>query len=135
MRATGKGFTLLELMVALLIATLMLTLLPFARDHILPSRRLALAAEQLQETLRFDRRQAEHERKVITLPVDLKQTVQLTSLDAGIQVQWTPAEGSSAAIQFFPDGSATPGRFILTLGQLQNSIQLHALTGRLEAIP
>jgi general secretion pathway protein H len=137
MWATGRGFTLLELLVVLVIASLMTLALPFARDRIVPARRLSLATERVVALLRSDRDQARRDGQTVPFVADSDASGVLhpARVPAEVSVTWTPALGADSALRFFADGTATPGTLRLTLGQREQVIYIHGLTARVESEP
>jgi prepilin-type N-terminal cleavage/methylation domain-containing protein len=134
MWATGRGFTLLELLVVLVIASLMTLAFPFARDRVVPARKLSLATEQVIGLLRSDRELARREGTTIefTADRDTSGAWHPPHVAPEISIRWIPATGADTALRFFSDGTATPGKLQLALNQRQQLIRIQALSGRVE---
>jgi general secretion pathway protein H len=145
---TSRGFTLVELLVALAIVTLLAAMLS---PMLLPSpgRTLNAAAGELVVTLREARRQAQATQARQRVVVDtearrygIASTGQWRDLPEGGSAELTTARSllsddeTRGAIEFFPDGSSSGGRVVLGLDGHATQIDIAWLTGqvRLSAV-
>jgi general secretion pathway protein H len=139
MSVTGKGFTLLELLIVLAILTLLVAAMPLAMDQVFPRQRLRVIAQDLAVTLRDLRSRA--------VDTQSETTFQLAPDGGGWRSDTEPATTrwptfitatltSSTAlaqseIRFFPDGSSSGGVLNLALNDRQERVRVSALTGRI----
>lgn len=135
----NNGFTLIELLVALTIMVLIAAAVPIALGHLLPGRRVAVAADRLTSDLRW--LQAES--------ILAKAPGQLTVLPDGYRMEVGPRRQNVAlagsmhiqlraradhrelrSLTFFPDGTAAPA--VLSIADSGRSVDLEIgmLTGR-----
>jgi general secretion pathway protein H len=142
----SRGFTLLELMVVLVIATLMIALVPPMLSGLGGFLDLKGAARQLAAGLRSARNEAVLTRREAVLTVDLEQRV--FSLTGGAREYSLPEKGeiklftaeseleeeTRGSIRFFPDGSSTGGRIMLTDGRGGYVVNVDWLTGRIKIV-
>jgi general secretion pathway protein H len=121
----SSGFTLLELLVVLLIASLVVGLIPPLFSAAVPGARLKGAARDLAITLRETRNQAiirnremdvvlnletaqySTEGRTETLPGDVTLTVKPAAAESGLSFP------EQRRVRFYPDGSATSTRITL----------------------
>jgi general secretion pathway protein H len=142
--STQGGFTLLEILVVLVIATLLFTLIPPLFSGALPSVRLKGAARDLVVVMRDVRSQA-----IIT---NTEQTIYLdteaqayhvgsgkpSSLPEGITITMQPhaeetrLETRQPYLRFFPDGSSSGGLFILQDSSRSYQLDVDWLTGAIQ---
>jgi general secretion pathway protein H len=138
------GFTLLEILVVLVIATLLFTLIPPLFSGALPGVKLKGAARDLAVVMRDVRSQA-----IIT---NTEQTIHLdteaqayhvgsgkpAALPEGITItmqphaQETGLEATQPYLRFFPDGSSSGGQFILQGGSHSYQLDVDWLTGSIQ---
>jgi general secretion pathway protein H len=143
-RPTSCGFTLVELLVALSIVTLLAAMLT---PMLLPSpgRTLNQAAGDLIVTLREARRQAQSTQARQQVVVDteanrygIASTGRWRDLPEGGTAELTTARSllsndrTRGAIEFFPDGSSTGGRILLGLDGHAAQVDIAWLTGRIQ---
>jgi len=141
-RMTGeKGFTLIELVVALAVAALLLAIvLPFGlhrRGH----DELASGAREIAGALRLARSQAILVNRPASFVVDIENgfwrppgATAARAVPAGSRISLFTAQeeqrsASTGAIRFFPDGSSTGGGVALSLGSERYDILVDWLTG------
>lgn len=136
-----RGFTLLELMVALAIAALLVVSMPFAVVKAYDSMQYRAAVRNVLTGLKYARLEA------MRLGRDVAFQVELESREYGVegrlerypeqvelQLLVADSEGAatSAAIRFYPDGSSTGGLIdILRPGGSGVRIQVDWLLGRI----
>jgi len=137
-----RGFTLLEIMVALVIAVAAYALVagvifrgPSQYDLKTSARQLAAALRQAQSTAMATRRDT-----TLTLDVDTREFAvtgesQPHKLPEGLELKLFTAQSEvendkRAAIRFYPDGSSTGGRITVALGERKYLVDVDWLTGR-----
>ena len=137
-----RGFTLLELLVALSIAALLMAITPPLISSVFPGVQLKGAARELAAALRYahDRAIVQQEESIVSLDVeDRKYTVsgrkRVYSLPEKIELSLYTAlseqtDSTTAAIRFYPDGSSTGGGVTLSYGERAYRIDIDWLTGR-----
>lgn len=141
-RRLGRGFTLVELLVVLAIAGLMLALTPPLIGAALPGVELKGAARRTAAALRLTREIAIAEGRPAAWVLDLSHrryrldgSSRGGRLPAGVELQLTAAEAEllddeRGAIRFFPDGSSTGGRVVLSRDGRGYQVGVNWLTGR-----
>lgn len=143
MRGRVPGFTLAETLVVLVIIGLVLALVPPLLTKGMPSLRLKNAVRDVSSGLRLARTEAlrrgtqtvfelDTEARLLRVPAAGKQR----ELPQDIVVRVTTVEEeivdeSTAAFRFFPDGSATGGNIMLSVGDLGFRVTVDWLTGRI----
>ena len=146
-RSLGQGFTLLELLVVLALATLLIALVPPLISAALPGVELKSSARKVAAGLRLAREEAIRHGRDVAMIVDLEDhsyqvegTFRRVVLPKGVELSLVVAENEMGsdqrgAIRFFPDGGSTGGR--VTLARSGSGWQIGAqwLTGRVEIIP
>jgi general secretion pathway protein H len=141
MSATGKGFTLLELLVVLAILTLLVSSMPFAADRLFPRQRLRATATEIAVTLRDLRQRAELEGTPAAFKLVESGQAWQTSGEAqsarfprGLAARLIPATpGDLTELRFFPDGSSTGGTITLTLADRKALVRVSPMTSRIRA--
>ncbi len=141
MLLTQRGFTLLELIVALAIMAFVatLTLPTFSRRP--GALEAAAAARDLASTLRYARSRAVAFNRPTEVIIDpgrgLYQSTEASAraVAQGLQLAFdTPQEEKGARgqarIRFFPDGSSTGGRVALSAQELRYEVWVRWLDGR-----
>jgi type II secretion system protein H len=149
---SGRGFTLLELMVVMAILVMMATLFPFALNRALPSRRVATTTERLVSMVR----EAQSTSLVSGRPVTLQlQGHGLTAVAQGpssttassdkehslsfpqsTEVSMTDPDGRAlTALVVYPDGSSQGGRFEVQDTGHRGTVLVSAVTGRVSLKP
>lgn len=142
-RVSKQGFTLVELLVVLAIAGLMLSLTPPLISAAMPGVELKAAARRTAGALRLTRELAiaSGEEQAWLLNIDTNSYRVAGSgrdgrLPTGIDLQLVAAEQEmrsthEGGIRFFPDGSSTGGRVILSRAQRGYQVGVNWLTGRI----
>ena len=137
------GFTLLEILVVLVIATFLFTLIPPLFSGALPGVRLKGTARDLVVVLRDTRSQAIISNSEQTLHLDReKQGYRIgegkhTTLPEGISLRMqahadeTGLDATQQSIRFFPDGSSSGGQIILQGGSRSFLLDVDWLTGNI----
>ncbi len=141
MAMDAKGFTLLELVVALAIAALLVAIvMPLGlhrRDH----DALASSAHDIAAALRLARSRAIVANRPATFVVDVENGFYRPAgasaarpVPTGSHIALYTAEeeqlsGTAGAIRFYPDGSSTGGGIALSLGRDRYDILVDWLTG------
>ena len=142
-RVGQRGFTLIELIVVLAVAALLMAAVPGLFSAAYPGVELKSAARRTAATLRLARASAIRGGRESVLLVDLAaHRLELAgyralTLPAGVAVKLETAnreliDAQQGRIRFFPDGSSTGGRIILSRGHQGYQIGVTWLTGRIE---
>jgi general secretion pathway protein H len=141
------GFTLLELLVVLALATLLIAIVPPLVGSAIPGVELKASARRVAAGLRLAREAAirsgsdaaftldlEKRRfevdggyRPVTLPDDLD-----LKLEAAESQMQSPQVG---AVRFYPDGSSTGGRIVVARGDHGYQVGVQWLTGRIRLAP
>ena len=141
---TQGGFTLLEILVVLVIATLLFTLIPPLFSGALPGVKLKGAARDLAVTMRDVRSQAIITNTEQTIHLDMEaQAYQVGSgkpaaLPEGITITMQPHTEETGLgttqpyLRFFPDGSSSGGQFILQDSSRSYQLDVDWLTGAIQ---
>ncbi|UTW12180.1 GspH/FimT family pseudopilin [Marinobacterium rhizophilum] len=151
--AAQAGFTLLELLVVLVLATLMLSLVVPRFAAVVPGVELKSTAQKTASLLRYARSRAMAESRLIALsldrqthglrlsgrdePVPLPDTLSLSLSDAGglalgNEILMPLDLGASApapSIRFYPDGGSSGGSLLLSGPSGRYRIEVDWLTG------
>jgi general secretion pathway protein H len=141
MLLTQRGFTLLELIVALAIMAFLAALTLPSTSRRPGALEVAAAARELASTLRYARSRAVAFNRPTEVIIDarrgLYQSTEATprAVAQGLQLAFeTPQEQRSARgqakIRFFPDGSSTGGRIALSAQGLRYDVWVRWLDGR-----
>ncbi len=143
----SRGFTLLELLVVLMLASVLLTLTLPAVNASIAGLELTRATRELASALRTVRMQAMVSRHAQTLLLDVAQrhyrfshSPHIYALPTSLELHLWTAQSESrgaavAGITFFPDGSATGGRITIQHGTQQRMINVRWLTGQIQIRP
>ncbi len=141
------GFTLLELLVVLSIATLLLTVVPPMLGNVIDSSQVKSASRHLAAGLKTARSKAISTQEEVSVAVNVKshsfsllekkKQLQLPkgtriSLDTAKSEQLSDTEG---AFRFFSDGSSTGGRITLAYDPVTSFIDINWLTGKVTISP
>jgi general secretion pathway protein H len=138
----NRGFTLLEVLVALALLAMIYALVPPMINVGGSTAELKAGARQVAAGLRKARSQAIVTRGEATLTVDvdgrrfwLSGEDKPRSLPRQADINVFTAEGevadpSTAAIRFYPDGSSTGGRVTLAMGERKFHVDVDWLTGQ-----
>lgn len=140
-RRAPTGFTLIELLIVVtLLAALSAVLAPLLTAS--PTRTLHAAAGEVATALRETRRQARASQARRRLLIDtgagqfgIEGTRRWHALPGNMVVQLTTGRSlltgqSSGGIDYFPDGSSTGGRIVLSLADHALQVDVEWLTGR-----
>ena len=137
-----SGFSLIELLVVLLIATLIMTVTPPMLSSAMPGLQLKSTARQLAAGLRYARDRAVAGRSEVKLTVDLEaRSVSVTHRKDGISIPddleislVTAAseleDETLGHIRFYPDGTSTGGRVTVSYRGNGYAVDVDWLTGR-----
>lgn len=140
-RAGQRGFTLLELLVALVIGVLLVALVPPLLSGMSGAAELRGAARQLAAGLRLARNQAVTGQREAALTLDLTQhrfavtgDAREIALPSGVALHLYTAQSelldqATGNIRFFPDGSSTGGAITVSGPKLAYRVNVDWLTG------
>jgi len=143
-RCATAGFTLLEILVVLSIASLMLTLVPLAFSGSVDLVRSKGAARELVATLQYARSRAVARNRIVDVDLDAgtgRYVVgaggAVRDLPGGVRLILVEVDGSGddsqhGRIRFFPDGSSSGGQLRLEDGVRRFHIAVHWLLGRVD---
>ena len=143
MRRRARGFTLVELLVVMAIAAVVMTAVPTLFSAAFPGLEMKSAARRTAATLRLARESAIRRGEETTVLVDLEQHrltlagYRALSLPERLSLRLDAASSElideqRGAIRFFPDGSSTGGRLVLSYNGHGYQIGVIWLTGRIE---
>lgn len=142
-KTSSGGFTLVELLMVLAIAGLMMSLTPPLISAVMPGVELKAAARRTAGALRITRERAissgQDQAWVVNIEdnrYQIADTKRDGRLPAGIRLQLVAAEqemrsDNQGGIRFFPDGSSTGGRLVLSRGDSGYQVGVNWLTGRI----
>lgn len=140
-----RGFTLLELMVVMVIATVLLGMVSPRLFAVLPGVELKTSAQNVAAMLRLARSQSIAEGKVIALEYDEFAGLSMTGREQpfkwseGIKLELQVAQKQLQpliiteqvkAIYFYPDGSSSGGILVISSDAGEYRISVHWLTGK-----
>lgn len=139
------GFTLTELLVALVVLGLAIALIAPMLFRNAPGRELRHAVEIFESAARMARTEARLTGRDTLLRVDVNDrnlTIlpggHVFHLSRGIELRATVADqeldGNIASVRFFPEGATTGGTFLLTLQENERAIRISWLTGQTERL-
>lgn len=128
----GRGFSLLELLVVLLIVSMSITALAAALPALRSGPAVELAAGRLGSAMKAARTRAIAGERIVTLVIDAGSRQLRTGRGAPEALPRTVAirPRTRMMIRFFPNGSADPASVRLVEAQRQIRIELSPLTGR-----
>ena len=142
MRGRGEGFTLLELIVVLALATIIYAVVlsvPFGKAS---AGDLKAAARTLAAGLRTVQSQAMASRRDALLTLDVEAREYVLTGDPVVRklpdridlklytAQSEVASAQKASIRFYPDGSSTGGRITVYSGERKYLVDVDWITGR-----
>lgn len=139
----GKGFTLLEMLIVLVIMSLLMTLVPPLFSNALPSLRLKTVVNDLSQDLNYIRDIAILKGKKTLVVIDpeagtyaseAKDRGEQQSISNDIKVATShialrDVEDKNPVIAFFADGSSSGGIITLSRGERTYSIIVDWITG------
>lgn len=142
-RLKPRGFTLVELLVVMAIAALMMTAVPTLYSAAFPGLEMKSVARRTAATLRLAResaiRQGEDKAVVVDLAAHRLQLdgYRSLTLPKRLSVSFEGAtqemlDEQRGAVRFFPDGSSTGGRILLSYKGHGYQVGVTWLTGRIE---
>ena len=143
----SRGFTLLELLVVLAIAALLLAVAPPLITAAIPGAELKASARRVAAGLRLAREEAIRTGHDIAFTLDLEThsfevdgRFRRGKLPKGLDLKLEAAETEMldehrGAVRFFPDGSSTGGRVILSRHDAGYQVGVQWLTGRIRTAP
>lgn len=143
----SPGFTLLELLVVLAIATLLLAITPPLLTAAIPGAELKASARRVASGLRLAREEAIRSGRDVAFTLDLEtRTFEVDDrfrkekLPGDLELKLEAAETEMlddyrGAVRFYPDGSSTGGRVILALEDRGYQVGVQWLTGRILVTP
>lgn len=141
-----RGFTLLEMLVALVIGVLLVTLVPPLLSGLGGGVELRSAARQLAAGLRSARNQAVTRQQEAVLTLDLAQhrfgvsgDPRVIALPNSVAFNLYTAQSelldqTTGNIRFFPDGSSTGGAITVSNPKIAYRINVDWLTGAVDII-
>ena len=141
-----RGFTLLEILVALVIGVLLIALVPPLLSGLGGATEVRSAARQLAAGLRSARNEAVTRQQEATLTLDLAQHRFAVSgdpreiaLPEGIALKLDTAQSelldrTTGGIRFFPDGSSTGGAITVSGPKLAFRVNVDWLTGAIAIV-
>lgn len=146
-RKINKGFSLIEIIVALVIVGMILAITPLFLPNVIASTETKSAVRELAAGLKYARSQSITKQKETTLTLNVekkyyqidKQKNKLT-LPEGTKLTLVTARSEQdsqdqASIRFFPDGSSTGGRINLGNDKNMYLIDVNWLTGKITISP
>lgn len=139
-RGKGRGFTLVELMVVLVIIALIMGLFATSMSRSISAAEARAATRKMVTSLRYTRARAIIDKSEQVFRVDTdNRSYQapgrpLITLPQGVDVTITTARSeitseAVAGIRFFPDGGSTGGHIELTINGREYRINVAWLTG------
>jgi len=143
----AAGFTLLELMVVLAIAALLLAITPPLISSVVPGVELKASARRVAAGLRLAREEAIRGGRDVAFTLDVeartyrvdgnyKEARLAKDLRLKLEAAETEMLGDHrGSVRFFPDGSSTGGRIILSHAGHGYQVGVKWLTGRVEMAP
>jgi general secretion pathway protein H len=142
--ADRRGFTLVELLVVLAIMTLLFMIAAPHLGTVLPQMELKSGAREVAAALREARSRAIASNSDVLFSLDVNRhrytisgdkSVHSLSSDVDLSLYTAQQERigrASGSIRFFPDGSSTGGRVVLSKAQKSYKVAVDWLTGRIE---
>jgi len=141
---THQGFTLLELLVVMTLATLILAIVPASFSSMVPHVEQQAQVRDLIFALRSARGQAIREGQEITFTLDLAHhqyslsgSGEVKPLPKSYNIKFTPQfdpvpDERRVAIHFFADGSSSGGRIDMAAEDVHYDISINWLTGKID---
>ncbi len=140
------GFTLVELLIVLALAALLMSAVPALFSAALPGLELKAAARRTAATLRLAQEMAIRRGTATEVLIDVESrqltlaTARSVTLPTSLTLQLEIAardlqNDQRGIIRFFPDGTATGGRIMLTYNAHGYQVGVTWLTGRITIAP
>lgn len=130
---TQVGFTLLEMLVVVFILTLTAVALAAALPDWFGRGHLQYTSGQLAAGFKAARAQAARTGRTVTVVLDAQRRRIYLAGDAPRRTLTWPAtvhiESSSRPLRFYPDGSSSGARYVLSQGHATSIVAVHPLTG------
>lgn len=138
----AAGFTLLELVVVMALALILVALVPPMISAAIPGVELKAAARRVAAGLKLTREEAIRRGTAVAFTMDVEERVfkidgpfPVTQLPESLDLKLLAAESEMrddgiGAVRFFPDGSSTGGRVILSREARGFQVGVEWLTGR-----
>lgn len=137
----GRGFTILEVLVVMVIVALLFAATPVLLQAALPSLRLQAASRDLAASLRLARSLAVSRGTAAEVRLDLERRryripglSKEHELPRGVSLRstgaTTPGGREAVLVRFFPDGSSTGGRIELGAGDRAYVLEVDRVRGR-----
>lgn len=138
-----RGFTLLELLVVLGLATLLLAIAPPLITAAVPGVELKAAARRVAAGLRLAREESIRAGRDVAFILDVEERqfeigagYRTGRLPEGIELKLEAAQSEmlseqAGGVRFFPDGSSTGGRIVLHRDERGYQVGVQWLTGRI----
>jgi len=145
-RGQQQGFTLLEILVALVIGVLLVSLVPPLLSGMSGATELRGAARQLAAGLRGARNEAVTRQRETVLTLDLAGhrfgvtgDPRIVALPESVALKLYTAQselidGATGNIRFFPDGSSTGGHITVSGPKLAYQVNVDWLTGAIAIV-
>lgn len=140
LRSRGKGFTLVELLVALAIMVLLVASVPIALNRMVPGRRVVATADQLIADIRWLQGESLRTGQRTRLAVQANgyslevsgSTVKAVRVAAtmALNLRGRGEQRAMSQLVMFPDGTASPGRLDIVDSGRRAAIEISMLTGR-----
>jgi len=138
--ASGKGFTLVEVMVVMVVITLVLGMVATSMSSSVSGAEARSAARKLVASLRYTRARAIIDKSEQVFEVNTENRSyqapgrEQVKLPEGVDVTITTARSEItseevAGIRFFPDGGSTGGHIELTVNEREYRVNVAWLTG------
>lgn len=146
-RSISSGFTLLELVVVLALATALIAIVPPLITAAIPGVELKSSSRRIAAGLRLAREEAIRTGRDIAFTLDLEQrsyridgNFRKIGLPKGLDLKLTAAESEMreqkiGSVRFFPDGSSTGGRIVIAREDSGWQVGVQWLTGRIRMEP
>lgn len=136
----ARGFTLIEMLVALAIMILVAASLPVALNRMIPARRAATTADRLVSDIRWLQEQSIGNGAITSLdvlpagyrlnvPGKLTKQIDLTSTTS-LNLRGLGEERPLTHLTIFPDGTTSAGRFEVMDSGRRALVEVSMLTGR-----
>jgi len=145
-RTAHGGFTLVEMLVVLVVMALLVSFSPLLVDRIMPRLRVEAAARELADTMRQARGFAIRDNRARFVVIDvgdrvaaigggrtrqrIPPDVQVDLVIAGIE----QIDAGAGRIRFFPDGTSTGGKVVLTSAERSLAVVVDWFDGKIRLV-